>query len=230
LVATAGCGEVGQTAAPTADIPSTATSPTYSAASAPGPEPGGAPSGPGLARTEARLRQIASTASTPIYYLGAAFHELPLDDAIISTAGTEAVGDTSLDPGQSLTVGYGTYCGEGSCSWRIEVGAVDIPLDQTVVGCSRLAPIHGVPTVSLSGDSVILFIGQLAIRVGTTPGDVKLSAQAAEELRPVGESAAAGSLTPPPESKLTLIDAACGRRPGEHGPDLSNEPEVPDLG
>ncbi|TCN28588.1 hypothetical protein EV644_1452 [Kribbella orskensis] len=35
--------------------------------------PGSGPSGPGPAKTEARLRQIATTTSTPIYYLGAEF-------------------------------------------------------------------------------------------------------------------------------------------------------------
>ena len=190
------------------------------------PAPGSGPSGPGPAKTEARLRQIATTTTTPIYYLGAEFHGLPLEDAIIFTGGTEAQGDTSLDPGQSLSVGYGSFCSEGSCSSGIEVGAEDIPLGGNIVGCSRLAPIHGVPTVSLAGDSVVLFTGPLAIRVGTTPGDVELAAQAAKELRRVGESAAAGTLPPPPASKLKLIDAACGRRPGEHGPGLYDDPAL----
>jgi len=190
------------------------------------PAPGSGPSGPGPVKTEARLRHIATTTSTPIYYLGAAFDGLPLEDAIIFTGGTEAQGDTSLDPGQSLSVSYGSYCGEGSCSSGIAVGAEEIPLDQNVVGCSRLAPIHGVPTVSLAGDSVVLFTGQLAIRVGTTPGDVELAVQAAKELRRVGESAAAETLPPPPTSKLKLIDAACGRRPGEHGPGLYDDPAL----
>ena len=190
------------------------------------PAPGNGPSGPGPAKAEARLRQIATTTTTPIYYLGAEFHGLPLEDAIIFTGDTEAQGDTSLDPGQSLSVGYGSFCSEGSCSSRIEVGAEEIPLGGNIVGCSRLAPIHGVPTVSLAGDSVVLFTGPLAIRVGTTPGDVELAAQAAKELRRVGESAAAGTLPPPPASKLKLIDAACGRRPGEHGPGLYDDPAL----
>ncbi|WP_405065530.1 hypothetical protein OG558_26950 [Kribbella sp. NBC_01510] len=190
------------------------------------PAPGSGPSGPGPAKTEARLRQIATTTTTPIYYLGAEFHGLPLEDAIIFTGDTEAQGDTSLDPGQSLNVGYGSSCSEGSCSSGIEVGAEEIPLGGNIVGCSRLTPIHGVPTVSLAGDSVVLFTGPLAIRVGTTPGDVELAAQAAKELRRVGESAAAGTLPPPPASKLKLIDAACGRRPGEHGPGLYDDPAL----
>ncbi len=190
------------------------------------PAPGSGPSGPGPAKTEARLRQIATTTTTPIYYLGAEFHGLPLADAIIFTGDTEAQGDTSLDPGQSLSVGYGSFCSEGSCSSRIEVGAEEIPLGGNIVGCSRLTPIHGVPIVSLAGDSVVLFTGPLAIRVGTTPGDVELAAQAAKELRRVGESTAAGTLPPPPASKLKLIDAACGRHPGEHGPGLYDDPAL----
>lgn len=125
-----------------------------------------------------------------------------------------------------MSVGYGSHCSEGTCSSRIEVGAEEIPLGQNIVGCSRLAPIHGVPTVSLAGDSVVLFTGPLAIRVGTTPGDVELAAQAAKELRRVGESAAAGTLPPPPASKPKLIDAACGRHPGEHGPGLYDDPAL----
>jgi hypothetical protein len=181
------------------------------------------PAGPGPVETEARLCRIATTTTTPIFYLGPGFHGWPLDDAIVFSGGTEAVGDDSLDPGQSIAVGYGSYCSGDSCGWRVEVGAQDIPLSSTV-GCSRLAPIHGVPTVALS-DAVILFTGDLAIRVGTTPGDVKLATKAANQLRQVGETAAVGSLPPPPLSKVKLIDTACGGGPGEHGPGRDVEPE-----
>jgi hypothetical protein len=178
------------------------------------------PAGPGPEKTEARLRQIAATTPTPIYYLGGLFHGWPLDDAIISTGGTEVVGDDSLDPGQTLTVGYGTYCSNGDCSWRTEVSAETVPLDGTVVGCSRLAPIRGVPAVWIA-DSVIVFTGELDIHIGSTPGDVKLAIEAVNQLRKVGETAPSGLLPPPPAAKLEPIGKACGSRPGEHGPELT---------
>lgn len=191
--------------------------------------PGGTPSGPGPEKTEAKLHQIAGSTSTPIYYLGAAFRDWELDDAIIFSGDTQTEGDTSLGPGESVSVGYGPECDGPDCYWRVSVGDSNIPLDGTVAGCSRRAALHGVPTVSIAGDSVILFTAELAIQVGTTPGDVELAAQAAAELRRVGETAPVGALPPPPKSKLKLIDAACGQRPGDHGPELPVDPGVTEL-
>ena len=216
LVTATGCGGEAPTASSQHQSPGVSSEPDLS----------NGPSGPGTAKTEARLRRIATTTPTPLYYLGAAFHGWPLDDAIIFSEGTEAVGDESLDPGQTLSVGYGNYCSEDSCASRVEVAiqAADAVGLAYADGCSRLRPVRGVPTVEFKrAGTVFLFTGDLAISVGSTP-DVKLAEEAATALRRVGEDGPTDSpLPPPPPAKIPLIDRACGRSPGEHGPDMSGE-------
>jgi hypothetical protein len=227
IAAVSGCG--GE-APPTSSSP-----PTHNPSPGVSSEPdlSNGPSVP--AKTEARLRQIATTTPTALYYLGAAFHGWPLDDAIIFSEGTEAVGDESLDPGQTLSVGYGNYCAEDSCAPRVEVtsqAADAVGLTQAQ-GCSRLRPVRGVPTVAFQrAGTVFLFTSDQALSVGSTPPDVKLAAEAATALRRVGEDGPTGApLPPPPPAKIPLIDKACGPSPGEHGPDMSGEqdPQVTAL-
>lgn len=182
------------------------------------------PTGPGAEEAEARLRQIASTTDEPVYWLGSEFHGWALDSAILAD-GSEAQRDTTLGHGDEMTVLYGAFCIDRSCGWRAEVGIQDVPIGSNVVGCARLAPMHGVPTVTLAGESVILFTGDLAIRVATSVDDLEVAKQGAAGLRRFGDAAPVGTLPPPPASKLKLIDKACGQRPGEHGPDLFEEPE-----
>jgi len=182
-----------------------------------------APMGPGPEVTEARLREIASTTEQPIYWLGTEFHGWPLDDAGISRGGTELEGDTTLDPGDELTVLYGAYCVGGDCLWHAEVGVQDVPIGGDVIGCSRLAPLHGVPTVSF-GESVVLFTGDIAIHVGASADDPEVAVQGATELRRFGQAAPVGTLPPPTAAKVKLIDKACGAQPGDHGPRMEDIP------
>lgn len=183
-----------------------------------------APTEPGPEATEARLRQISSTSDEPIYWLGTEFHGWPLATALIADGSSEAEGDVTLDPGQELTVLYGGYCSGGDCGWHLEVGIQEVPIEDNVVGCTRLAPLHGVPTVTLAGESVILFTEDIAIRVATSVDDLEVAEQGAAELRRFGEPGIVGTLPPPPAAKVELIDKACGQRPGEHGPELTDEP------
>ncbi|MET9269951.1 hypothetical protein [Kribbella sp. NPDC003557] len=178
------------------------------------------PTSAGAEATEARLRQIVSTTEEPVYWLGTEFHGWPLDDSFIAKDGTEVEGDTSLDPGEELTVLYGAYCVDNSCLWHAEVGIQDVPIGENVVGCSRLAPLHGVPTVLMAGEAVILFTADVAIRVGTSAIDPEVAEQGAAVLRRFGASAPVGTLPPPPAAKVKLIDKACGEHPGDHGPEL----------
>lgn len=192
------------------------------------------PRSAGPEATEARLQQIAATAEEPVYWLGTEFHGWPLDDAIISADGSEVEGDTALDPGEELTVMYGAYCVDDSCLWHAEVGIQEVPIGENVVGCSRLPPLHGVPTVLMAGEAVILFTADVAIRVATSADDPEVAAQGAAQLRRFGAAAQVRTLPPPSAAKVKLIDKACGQRPGEHGPELFEEentaaPGVPDF-
>src|SRR5262245_55551712 len=56
---------------------SPAQTPAQSPAQPPEPDLSNGPSGPGPSKSEARLRRIATTTRTPLYYLGAAFHGWP---------------------------------------------------------------------------------------------------------------------------------------------------------
>jgi len=89
-----------------------------------------------------------------------------------------------------------------------------------------LAPLHGVPTVTLAGESVILFTADSAIRVATSADDLEVAKQGAAKLRRFGETAPVGTLPPPSTAKVKLIDKACGARPGDHGP---REEDIPGL-
>ena len=217
LTAAAGCGGETPTASGPNPSPIVSSSPVLS----------NGPSSPVLSKAEQRLRRIATTTQVPLYYLGAAFHGWPLEDVIIFSEGTEAVGDDSLDPGQTLSVGYGSECSEGSCSAKVEVDiqAADAVGLANADGCSRLRPVRGVPTVAFQmAGTVFLFTGDQAITVGSTPPDVKLAAEAATALRRVGEDGPTSSALPPPQSaKVPLIDKACGRNPGDQGPHMSGE-------
>lgn len=218
LAAAAGCG--GETPASSPSVGGPNPAPSVSSS----PKPSNSPSRPVLSKAEQRLRRIATTTHTPLYYLGPAFHGWPLQDVIIFSDGTEAVGDNSLDPGQTLSVGYGGSCSGDSCGPKVEVDiqAADAVGLAYAEGCSRLRPVRGVPTVEFQmAGNVILFTGDLAISVISMP-DVKVAEEAAATLRRVGEDGPnASPLPPPPAAKIPLIDKGCGRNPGEHGPKRS---------
>jgi hypothetical protein len=183
------------------------------------------PAGLGAEETEARLRQIASTTEEPIYWLGTEFHGWPLNTAITGD-GNDVQPDTRLGPGQELRVLYGPYCVDGDCGWRAGIGIQDVPLGSNVIGCTRLAPLHGVPTVTLAGESVVLFTEDVAIWVTTSADELEVAVQGAATLRRFGVVAPVGTLPPPSAAKVELIGKACGERPGDHGP---REEDIPGL-
>ena len=171
------------------------------------------------AKTEIRLQQIAASTSQPIYYLGDTFNNWPLHDAVIFSGGSGVDGATSLESGQTLSIGYGYSCSGDTCSWKLEVTTQPVSLTGAV-GCSRLRSLRGVPTVQWS-DAVLLFTGDRAVRLGGTASHPKVAKAAAQALRLVGEDASSGSpLTPPDASALPIIDTACGRHPGDRGPGI----------
>jgi hypothetical protein len=98
-------------------------------------------------------------------------------------------------------------------------------------GCSRLPPVLGVPAVNFGGALVLLTADSL---VTVAPGgdDMAMAAAAAEELRPVDGEQAADALPPPDTAALQVVDAACGKNPGDTGrtlPDAQGPEPAPDM-
>jgi hypothetical protein len=74
---------------------------------------------PDADQVQSRLRQIASTTDTPIYYLGTSFNGLKLSGLAVSSGTDEALDDDTLDPGEQLTIFYGQTC--SGCGAAIEI-------------------------------------------------------------------------------------------------------------
>jgi hypothetical protein len=72
-------------------------------------------------QVEARLRQIASSTDTPIYYLGPSYNGMKLSGVAVGSGGEEAVDDNTLDAGQELVIFYGEACSGNSCASKIEI-------------------------------------------------------------------------------------------------------------
>lgn len=72
-------------------------------------------------QVETRLRQIASTTDTPIYYLGSSFNGLKLSGVAVVSGTEEAVDDNTLDAGQELVIFYGETCSGNVCASKIEI-------------------------------------------------------------------------------------------------------------
>ena len=73
-----------------------------------------------------RLAEVSAGSQVPIYSVGPKFHGWTLDDVGIDHGDDQGldVSDTSLDPGETLFLGYGTTCTastNGSCGDRFEL-------------------------------------------------------------------------------------------------------------
>lgn len=176
---------------------------------------------------ESELRQIAATTTaTPIYYLGAEFAGEVLSDVVIfnDDIGAEAEDDHSLDPGQSLLIIYGESCDamDGTCSPTFEVRTEPFHPEryEQAEGCRRLSSLRGVPTVQ-QADAVCWFTAELVVRLGGT-GDVpKHASAAATALREVGQDQSTDGKLPAPRGHIvSLVDKACGQKPGDEGPPI----------
>src|SRR5215213_676989 len=153
---------------------------------------------PGPVQTEAKLRAIASGAPEPIYYVGSSFQGQPLGDAFIFTGGEEAVGDDTLDPGQSIDVSYGEVCEQDTCSSIVDI-TTDRPPWILPEGCTPMRPLRGVPTVRLP-EEVLLFTGDVIVhlRGPHTAPDLAQATATAASLRAVGQPEATGQDLPLP--------------------------------
>ena len=158
------------------------------------------PSNPGPERTEAKLRQLAASTDTPIYYLGSSFHGEDLEYAAVLSGNGEVVGDDTLDPGQGLLLVYGEKCSQRTCAAKIALSIEPWASDLTH-GSRQLGSLRGVPAVSTS-EAVILVTGDILVRVGGGPGATELAGDAAKALRLVGEAEAAERDLPPPSETL----------------------------
>jgi len=167
------------------------------------------------AQVEDRLEQIAAGAERPIYYLGQRFQDWPLVNAMDDGAGrVDAI--------------YGT-CDPDPDSCAAPIDLINEALDpmkwSDAVGCSRLPPVRGVPAVHF-GDALGLLTANLLIPLGVAGDDTQSALGAAEQLRAVGEAGPGGALPPPDPDVLEVLNAACGQKPGDSGPQ-DTEPTQP---
>jgi hypothetical protein len=167
-----------------------------------------------------RLSQIVDPTGRPVYYLGDRFGDWSLTDV-------------SNESGRIYLI-YGSCLALfDSCAPPLAV--MNEVLDPTswglVVGCSRLPPVRGVPAVNL-GDALVLLTESSLITVAPADGDIAMAVGAADELRPVGGELSADALPPPDTAALQVVDAACGKNPGDAGapmPDALGPEPAPDM-
>lgn len=176
-------------------------------------------------QVEQRLNAIAAEAERPVYYLGPRFRDWPL---------TEVGAD---DTGRVDAI-YGTCrAADGGCSPPLEV--INQPLDVSAwsmaVGCSRLPPVRGVPAVHFD-DALVLLTGDSLVTVAVTGADTATAVAVAEQLREVGAELSRAALPPADTAALQVIEAACGKNPGDtgrrepdEGPEPAGEMRVPDF-
>jgi len=137
---------------------------------------------------------------------------MPANPVVFDDASATAFGDAvSLGPGQSLSIGYGETCAEGTCSAVLEVQTdPSWPAAEGVEGCSRIAPLRGVPTATISG-AVVLFTADLAVTIHGTAEDLEKAKVAVDALREVGQARPTGVALPAPSARVTSVAPAWGR-------------------
>ncbi|MET8311268.1 hypothetical protein [Micromonospora sp. NPDC005173] len=174
---------------------------------------------------EERLSEIAAETERPVYYLGPRFRDWPLTEV-----GADDTGRVDAIYGTCLAVVDG-------CSPPLDV--INQPLDSSAwsmaVGCRRLPPVRGVPAAHFGG-ALVLLTGDSLVTVAVTGDDTATAVAVAEQLREVGAELSRAALPPPDTVALQVIEAACGKNPGDTGrmePDEGPEPvgemQVPDF-
>jgi hypothetical protein len=164
-----------------------------------------------------RLSAMAADSQVPIYYVGPRFHGWTLDEVSIDHGDDQGTDDSdrSLDPGDSLFLGYGTTCTtstNGTCGVRYELDLHATTSADLKHRCiHKLPTIRGVTPVELEDYGVVIFVGALAIRFPDQPPDA-LVTDTARALRRVGSTSTADDL-PAPSSQATQLTAHCFVRP-----------------
>jgi hypothetical protein len=102
------------------------------------------------------LRRIAATTDRPIYYLGAEYLELLADPVIFDDSmGSEAVGDRSLDSGQSFTIGEKRTAATRAARSSRSALPFQAEMYRHASGCRELPPLRGVPAATFGGGVVL---------------------------------------------------------------------------
>lgn len=78
------------------------------------------------------------------------------------------------------------------------------------------APVRGVPAVHF-GDALVLLTADLLVTLGVTGDDTQTALAAAGQLRAAGEADSGGARPAPEPDALEVLNAACGRKPGDSG-------------
>jgi len=157
----------------------------------------------------------AGSAPIRVYYLGRSFNGWDLEDADISSAGSETPdeSDKSLGAGDTLYVDYGSTCGffSGTCGAQLELEIVrwNHPF-AAVDKCRRqLPPVRGGAVAVETDYEVDIFTGDVAIRLEQITWD-GLGKEVAAALREVGDKTAHEPLPEPTPAAMASIEARCG--------------------
>jgi hypothetical protein len=162
-----------------------------------------------------RLAKLSAESQVPIYYVGPRFHGWTLDDVGIDQGDVQGASDSSLDPGETLLLGYGTTCTastNGSCGDRFELHLHAVTSDDLEHRCiHRLPTRRGITPIELEDYGVVIFVGPMAIRFTDQPPD-SLVVDTARALRRVGAGSTSDAL-PAPSYPVTQLIQHCLVRP-----------------
>ncbi len=164
-----------------------------------------------------RLAQTSADSQLPIYSVGPRFHGWTLDDVGIDHGDDQGVdaSDNSLDPGETLFLGYGTTCTastNGTCGDRFELHLHATSSADLQHRCiHRLPTTRGITPVELEDYGVVIFVGPVAIQFPDQPPD-SLVMDTAAALRRVGAGSARDPL-PAPSYQVTRLIQHCLVRP-----------------
>jgi len=164
-----------------------------------------------------RLAAIAADSQVPLYYVGPSFHGGRLDMVAVDHGDDQGLddSDTTLEPGETLALGYDTTCTSstaGTCGEGYELDLHAVTSDDLAHRClHKLPTIRGITPVELEDYGVVIFVGALAIQLPGEPPDSVVT-DTARALRRVGTSSTAGDL-PAPSYQASQLTAHCFVRP-----------------
>jgi hypothetical protein len=165
-----------------------------------------------------RLEVTAAKSPVVLYYPGPRFYGWRLDDEGIDHGDDEGLdtADTSLDPGDSLFLGYGTTCTtntSGTCGVRYEIDLRTLRATDVADRCvHRLPTTRGVTPVELEGQGVVIFVDRLVVAFADQPKDT-LVTDTVRALRPVGDSSVSADDLPAPPASVAQLIGRCPVRP-----------------
>jgi hypothetical protein len=150
---------------------------------------------------EWELRQVRREVPHPIFYLGRRFERLPLTAVNFHTP-----------PAGQVSFSYGTCTiplpADGGCGVPVSVQSFPFRAEQwrAAVGCYRVAPVRGVPTVRHDGLALLTRHGVIKIYARTRAQERR----AAAALRPVGAQRPHGAIPRPRVREVHALELGCG--------------------